>query len=70
MTTQTAKTGLNLRNPAFWQENGTVVVLIAFILLATAVSGGVFIRPDNLITIAYQASIVGVLVLGLSLIHI
>ena len=70
MMTQTAKTSLNLRNPAFWQDNGTLVVLIVFILVATGVSGGVFIRPDNLITIAYQASIVGVLVLGQSLVVI
>lgn len=70
MTAFIAKSRRVLHDPVFWQDNGTVVVLALFILLATAVSGGVFIRPDNLITVAYQASIVGVLVLGQSLVVI
>lgn len=70
MATQTAKTAFTLCSLAFWRDNGTLVVLIAFMILATVVSGGIFIRPDNLITIAYQASIVGVLVLGQSLVVI
>ena len=62
--------GTRLRSPRFWQENGTLAVLLAFVILATLLSEGVFIRPSNLITILYQASIVGVLVLGQSLVVI
>lgn len=62
--------GTRLRSPRFWQENGTLAVLLVFVVFATVVSEGVFIRPSNLITILYQASIVGVLVLGQSLVVI
>lgn len=48
----------------FWQDNGTIAVLAVFVILASLVSQGVFLRPSNLITILYQASIIGVLVLG------
>ena len=59
-----------LRTRQFWQDNGTVVVLVLFVFLATLVSGGVFIRPSNIATILYQASIIGVLVLGQALVVI
>lgn len=59
-----------LRSRRFWQENGTLVVLAVFVLLATILSSGVFLRPGNLSTILYQASIIGVLVLGQSLVVI
>lgn len=54
----------DLTSRQFWQDNGTIVVLIAFIIMATLLSGGIFIRPSNLATILYQGSIIGVLVLG------
>ncbi len=54
----------------FWRDNGTIVVLVAFVIFAAALSQGVFLRPTNLVTILYQASIVGVLVLGQSLVVI
>lgn len=54
----------------FWKENGTIVVLITFVIFAALVSQGVFLRPTNLSTVLYQASIVGVLVLGQTLVVI
>ena len=41
-----------------------------FVILASIVSEGVFLRPSNLATILYQASIIGVLVLGQTLVVI
>lgn len=55
---------------AFWQDNGTIVVLVLFVAFASIVSGGVFLQPSNLATILYQASIIGVLVLGQALVVI
>ena len=48
----------------FWHDNGTLVVLALFVAMAALVSQGVFLRPSNLITVLYQASIIGILVLG------
>jgi len=59
-----------LRSRRFWQDNGTIVVLLLFVIVATTLSGGIFLRPSNLATILYQASIIGVLVLGQSLVVI
>ncbi len=41
-----------------------VIVLILFVLFSAVVSGGIFLRPSNIITILYQTSIVGVIALG------
>lgn len=54
----------SLSSRQFWQENGTIAVLVIFIAIAAIASQGVFLRPTNLATILYQASIIGVLVLG------
>jgi ABC-type xylose transport system permease subunit len=59
-----------LRSRSFWQDNGTLIVLVLFVVLAAGASGGVFLRPSNLTTILYQASIIGVLVLGQTLVVI
>jgi ribose/xylose/arabinose/galactoside ABC-type transport system permease subunit len=48
----------------FARENGTLIVLILFCVLASIASGGMFLRPSNIGTILYQASIIGVLALG------
>lgn len=60
----------SLKAKAFWRENGTLVVLAVFAGLAAVLSKGVFLAPGNLVTVLYQASIVGVLVLGQSLVVI
>jgi len=60
----------HLASRRFWQDNGTIVVLAAFVVFAAVVSQGVFLRPSNLATILYQASIIGVLVLGQALVVI
>lgn len=59
-----------MRSRQFWQDNGTIAVLVLFVVLAAILSGGMFLRPSNLATILYQASIVGVLVLGQSIVVI
>jgi ribose/xylose/arabinose/galactoside ABC-type transport system permease subunit len=46
------------------RENAALLVLLVFCAGAAAVSGGVFLRPSNLATMLYQASIIGVLALG------
>lgn len=70
MSSLTARLRGGISSRAFWQDNGTIVVLVLFVILATIMSGGVFIRASNLVTILYQASIIGVLVLGQSLVVI
>jgi ribose/xylose/arabinose/galactoside ABC-type transport system permease subunit len=70
MTGLVAQVRGELTTRRFWQDNGTIVVLVAFVVIASLVSGGVFIRPSNLATILYQASIVGVLVLGQAIVVI
>jgi ribose/xylose/arabinose/galactoside ABC-type transport system permease subunit len=45
-------------------NSSMLLVLIAFVLFATVISGGVFLRPSNVITILFQTSIVGVIALG------
>jgi ribose/xylose/arabinose/galactoside ABC-type transport system permease subunit len=46
------------------RENAALLVLLVFCAGAAALSGGVFLRPSNLATMLYQASIIGVLALG------
>lgn len=65
-----SRLALALRSRGFWQDNGTLVVLLLFMVLAAVASGGVFLRPSNLVTVLYQASIIGVLVLGQTLVVI
>jgi ribose/xylose/arabinose/galactoside ABC-type transport system permease subunit len=50
------------------RENAIVIVFLAFVVLATIVSGGRFIQPSNLTVIVYQSSVIGVLVLGQTLV--
>ena len=45
---------------------GLPALLLGFVLLATLLSGGKFIQPDNLSVILFQSSIVGVLVIGIT----
>lgn len=68
MSTLVANLKSEFTSRRFWQDNGTIVVLVLFVLLATLLSGGIFIRPSNLATILYQGSIIGVLVLGQTLV--
>jgi ribose/xylose/arabinose/galactoside ABC-type transport system permease subunit len=68
--TATTRPGTKLGSRRFWQDNGTIVVLLIFVIFATLLSGGIFLRPSNLTTILYQASIIGVLVLGQTLVVI
>ena len=56
------------RRQQFAQENGILLVFIAFVIIATAVSGGRFIQPSNLSVILFQASVIGVLALGQTLV--
>ncbi len=60
----------HLSSRQFWQENGTIAVLVIFVILASIASQGMFLRPSNLATILYQASIIGVLVLGQAIVVI
>jgi len=48
----------------FAKENGAILALVAFCIVASIASGGVFLRPSNIATVLYQASIIGVLALG------
>jgi ribose/xylose/arabinose/galactoside ABC-type transport system permease subunit len=50
------------------QQNAIVVVFIAFVILATIISGGRFIQPSNLSVILFQGSVIGVLALGQTLV--
>ena len=50
------------------REYSMVLVLVALIVLATALSQGIFLRPSNLTTFLFQASVVGVIALGQSLV--
>ena len=56
------------RRRQFLQDNGILAVFIAFVIVATAVSGGRFIQPANLSVILFQASVIGVLALGQTLV--
>ena len=56
------------RRRQFVQDNGILAVFIAFVIVATAVSGGRFIQPSNLSVILFQASVIGVLALGQTLV--
>lgn len=58
------------RSRRFWQDNGTIVVLALFVIFAAILSRGVFLQVSNLTTILYQGSIIGVLVLGQTLVVI
>ena len=70
MTVLAQSISVKLSSRGFWRDNGSLVVLIVFVILASIVSEGVFLRPSNLATILYQASIIGVLVLGQTLVVI
>jgi ribose/xylose/arabinose/galactoside ABC-type transport system permease subunit len=52
------------RLAALARDNGALLVLLLFCVIASIVSHGVFLRPSNLATILYQVSIIGVLALG------
>lgn len=68
MSALSATVAAELKSRKFWQDNGTIVVLVLFAIAAALISDGVFLRPSNLATILYQASIIGVLVLGQTLV--
>lgn len=52
----------------FWRDNGILVGLALLIVLATVATSGRFVAPANLVNVLYQASIVGILALGLTLV--
>ncbi len=56
------------RRRQFAERNGILLVFIAFIAVATLVSGGRFIQPSNLSVILFQASVIGVLAIGETLV--
>lgn len=45
-------------------RHSTLLVLVALVVAATVLSRGVFITPDNLTTLLYQNSVLGLLVIG------
>ncbi|MCB1486619.1 MAG: ABC transporter permease [Bauldia sp.] len=53
---------------AFLSRNAIVFVFLAFVVFATAVTGGRFLHPSNLSLILFQCSVIGVLVLGQTLV--
>ena len=64
----TAVDGAAERRQQFVQQNAILLVFIAFIIVATLASGGRFIQPSNLSIILFQASVIGVLALGQTLV--
>lgn len=50
------------------RDNGIVLLFGAFVLLASAVSGGRFLNPSNVVNIVFQSSVIGVLALGETLV--
>lgn len=50
------------------RDNGIVLLFGGFVLLATAVSGGHFLNPSNIVNVVFQSSVVGVLALGETLV--
>ncbi len=66
--TQTSLGGGSDRRQQIVQQNAIVLVFIAFVILATIISGGRFIQPSNVSTILFQASVIGVLALGQTLV--
>ncbi|HVY19750.1 MAG TPA: ABC transporter permease [Bauldia sp.] len=52
----------------FVQQNAIVLVFVAFVILATVISGGRFIQPGNVAIILFQGSVIGVLALGQTLV--
>jgi ribose/xylose/arabinose/galactoside ABC-type transport system permease subunit len=48
--------------------NGILVAFLAFVVLATLVTGGRFIQPSNLSVVLYQGAVIGVLALGQTLV--
>lgn len=45
-------------------ENSMIIILVLFVIFATIVSEGTFLKQKNLTTLLYQSSIVGILALG------
>ncbi len=56
------------RRQQFVRQNGILLVFIAFVVIATLVSGGRFIQPSNLAVVLFQGSVIGVLALGQTLV--
>ncbi len=65
--TQTVSAAVE-RRQRFVQQNGILLVFIAFVVVATFVSGGRFIQPSNLAVVLFQGSVIGVLALGQTLV--
>ena len=65
---QTAIGGAAESRQQFVQQNAILLVFIAFIVVATLASNGRFIQPSNLSVILFQASVIGVLALGQTLV--
>ncbi len=57
-----------VRWPVWLRQNSIVLVFAVVVLLATLVSDGRFIRPQNIINVLFQSSVVGVLALGETLV--
>ncbi|WP_442580471.1 ABC transporter permease [Mesorhizobium sp. ASY16-5R] len=49
-------------------QNAIIVAFLVFVVLAGIVSGGRFLQPGNLSVILFQSSVIGVLVLGQTLV--
>lgn len=68
----TGSTGVNTLGKEsiarFLATNAVLLVFLLFVLFATAVSGGRFILPGNISVILFQCSVIGVLVLGETLV--
>jgi ribose/xylose/arabinose/galactoside ABC-type transport system permease subunit len=46
------------------RQNSMLLILVAMVVIATVVSGGIFLQPSNLATVLFQASVLGVLAVG------
>lgn len=49
-------------------QNAIIPAFLIFVLLATAITGGRFLAPGNISVILFQSSVIGVLVLGQTLV--
>jgi len=50
------------------RDNGIVVLFVGFVIFATAISGGRFLNPSNIVNVLFQTSVLGVLALGETLV--
>ena len=58
-----------MKSKGILKNFGLIIIFVVLVALLTAVSGGAFIKPGNLISVLKQTAVNGILAMGMTFIN-